>query len=101
MVQIIGQVAEEHGDERIAHVMSDIQRYHTDPTEAARLANDANVRLLVFTHFTPPLPSDSLNAIFFRGVNAIRPHGWIAGHDGTLVTLPANSTDVRVSSVSQ
>ena len=56
MVQRLHNIATEVGNTRIARILNDIQRYHTSPLEAAGLANDAHVKLLVFYHFTPPIP---------------------------------------------
>ena len=100
MVQLIQRAAKSTGDARIAQIMGDIQHYHTDPRDAARIANEAHARLLVLTHFNPPVSNPLVYKMFFRGVNSIRANGWISGKDGTLVTLPIDSTDVRVSTLS-
>ena len=82
---------------RIATILGDIQGYHTDPRDAARIANEAGVRLLIFNHISPRLANFLVTRMFLRGVSAIRPRGWMIGADGTFVTLPVGSTDVRVS----
>jgi ribonuclease Z len=101
LVQLIQKAAQKTGDSRLAQIMGEIQHYHTDPLDAARIANQAHVRLLVFTHLDPPVSNALLYRMFYRGVNSIRPHGWISGEDGTLVTLPIGSEAVKVSVLPQ
>jgi hypothetical protein len=36
---------------------------------------------------------------FVRGVDAVRPSGWLMADDGLLITLPAGSTAVDVGAV--
>ena len=99
MVQKLQAIAEATGNARMAHILHDIQSYHTSPVEAAQLANDAKVKLIVFYHFTPPVLNMVAESIFTRGVAAVRPDGWLMSHDGTLIELPLNSTEVKVGSV--
>ena len=99
LVQLIQQAASAAGDPRLAQTMGDIQHYHTDPLDAARIANQAHVRLLVFTHLDPPVSNPLLYRMFYRGVNRVRSAGWISGKDGTLITLPVGSTDVAISTI--
>jgi ribonuclease Z len=78
----------ESGQARLNKIFQDIQNYHTSPVEAAEIANLAGVKLLVFTHFTPP-PNNFLVAWSFqRGVSAVRADGVIMGEDNMLITLP-------------
>ncbi len=99
LVQLIQRGAEKIGNARIAGTMGDIQHYHTDPLDAARIANQAHVRLLVLTHLDPPVSNPLLYRMFYRGMKSVRAHGWISGEDGTLVTLPVGSRDVDVSAL--
>jgi ribonuclease Z len=101
LVALLQEAAQETGDARLAQTMGDIEHYHTDPLEAARLAERAHVRLLVFTHLNPPVSNLLLSRMFYRGVNDIRPHGWVSGEDGTLVTLPVGSSAVDVSTLAR
>jgi ribonuclease Z len=82
---------------RIAKILGDIPTYHATPVQAAEAANEAGVRLLVLYHLTPPPPAWIVEQAFVRGVSAVRPEDWLLGDDGTLVTLPAESTTVTVS----
>jgi ribonuclease Z len=99
LVQLIGKAASQTGNSRLAQIMADIQQYHTAPPDAARIANAAHARLLVFTHFNPPVDNPLLHRMLYRGVNQIRGHGWISGVDGTLITLPARSTTITTSTL--
>jgi ribonuclease Z len=101
LVQLIHNAAADVGDARIAQTMNDIQHYHTDPIEASRIANEAGVKLLVFTHLDPPPSNTLLSWMFYRGVNNNRKGAWISGRDGTLIALPVGSTRVIVKKVGQ
>jgi ribonuclease Z len=96
IVDKIAEIASELGRERVAKIMTDIRSYHTSPTEAAEVGNDAGVRLVVFTHLAPPPPSRIGERIFVRGVDQVRSEGWVLGQDGMLITLPVGSDTVRV-----
>jgi ribonuclease Z len=82
---------------RAAKLLGDIPSYHTTPVQAAEVANEAGVRLLVLYHLTPPPPAWIVEQAFVRGVSAVRPSDWVLGDDGTLVTLPPESTSVGVT----
>jgi len=97
LVARIGAAAERIGRPRVAKVMSDIPDYHTTPVEAAELANEAGVGLLVFTHLTPPPPARIVERVFTRGVDDVRPEGWMLADDGLLVTLPLGSDAIETS----
>lgn len=99
LVALIGDEAARAGQPRIAKIMSDIRTYHTSPVEAAEAANAAGVRLLVLTHLTPPPPVRLLEGVFVRGVDAVRPEGWVLADDGLLVTLPYRSVAVEVDAL--
>jgi ribonuclease Z len=95
ILAILEDVARKAGRPRVAQIFHDIPDYHTTPVEAARLANEAGVKLLVFTHLTPPPPNAFLARVFVRGVDEVRPKGWQLGDDGDYVELPAGSDEVR------
>jgi ribonuclease Z len=96
LVAMIGDAAAAAGRSRVAKIMHDIPSYHTTPVQAAEVANEAGVRLLVFYHLTPPPPLRLIEPVFTRGVSAVRPSGWRLGDDGLLVELPADSSAVEV-----
>jgi ribonuclease Z len=100
IVSIMHEEAEKIGRSRVAKILHDIPTYHTTPVEAAEVANEAGVRLLVLYHLTPPPPAAPLvERVFVRGVSAVRPRDWILADDGLLVTLPANSDAVQVGNL--
>ena len=63
--------------------MHDIPGYHTTPVEAARIANEAGAKRLVFTHMLPPLPNWVARHLFLNGVCAVRGRkAWSSGMTG-------------------
>jgi len=99
MVKKLQTIANEAGNDRLTHILHDIQSYHSSPVEAAKLANEANVKLVVFYHFTPPIPNMVAEAMFTRGVAEVRPDGWMMSHDGTMIELPIGSQEVKTGSL--
>lgn len=97
MVGLMNEAFTAAGRPRLAHIMHDIPGYHTSPVEAASVANEAEVKLLLFTHEVPVLPNFVAEKAFMKGVSAIRPSGVILGHDGDLVRLPGQSDSVNTS----
>ncbi len=84
------------GRPRPAKIMHDIPGYHTAPVDAARIANLAHAKLLLFTHLLPILPNAIAVRAFLKGVSDVRPDGVTVGHDGLIVRLPGHSTDIDV-----
>jgi len=95
LVRIVGEALAAHGNARGAKIMRDIPGYHTPPVEAARIANEAGVRRLVFTHMLPILPNRAAERLFLRGVGAVRSRGVELGHDGLLLRLPGGSDRIE------
>lgn len=95
MRQIYADAATQAGNPVIAKIMTDIENYHASPRDAAEVANDAKVKLLVYTHFIPQLATWFLRPLFFEGVSDVRPaSAWAAGFDGYRVDLPVGSDAV-------
>ena len=95
----IGQAAaEKAGMKRRAKILSDIPSYHTTPVQAAEIANEAGVGLLVLTHLTPPPPSGVIEFIFMRGVDDVR-EDVVVGDDGMLIELPRGSDEITIGSL--
>ncbi|MGD0143935.1 MAG: MBL fold metallo-hydrolase [Rhizomicrobium sp.] len=99
LVGILGAVLSAAGHPRPAKIMHDIPDYHTTPVQAARIANLAGAKLLVFTHINPPLPNFLAERAFLRGVSAVRPDGWLLGRDGTLIRLPGHSDAIEETTI--
>jgi len=99
LVAILGEAMTTYGRIRPAKIMHDIPDYHTTPVEAARIANMAGAKLLVFSHIIPPIPNVIAERAFLRGVSDVRPSGWVLGHDGTLIRLPGHSDIIEQTSL--
>jgi ribonuclease Z len=100
--QLVGIMRDEMlaaGRPRPAKIMHDIPGYHTTPVEAARIANLAHVKLLIYTHLLPILPNGIAIRAFLKGVSDVRPDGVRVGHDGLIVRLPGGGSDVLVGDV--
>jgi ribonuclease Z len=91
MIRLLADVLEESGDARRARILRDTPSYHTTPVEAAELANEAGVQLLVYSHVLPPLPNRVAERMFLRGVARKRPRGTLLAHDGLHLELPVGS----------
>ena len=74
---------------RMAKIFNDVETYHSDPVSVAKEANEAGVKLLVYTHLAPALPQPVLEKLFFEGVAEVRdPRTWLVGFDGLRIDLP-------------
>jgi ribonuclease Z len=87
------------GRPRQAKIFHDIPGYHSSPVDAAKIANLANARLLLFTHMLPMLPNAIAARAFLKGVEDVRDHGVRIGRDGLVVRLPKGSDAVNIGSV--
>ncbi|HUB85215.1 MAG TPA: MBL fold metallo-hydrolase [Rhizomicrobium sp.] len=99
MIAILGSVMMQNGRPRPAKIMHDIRTYHTTPVEAARIANMANAKLLLYTHTIPPLPNWIAERAFLAGVSDVRHGDWMLGHDGTLIRLPGHSDTIEKTAI--
>jgi len=93
MVNTIGRVLAKAGDRR-AKIMGDIPDYHTTPVEAAGIANEAGVKLLVYSHIVPVLPNEMAEHVFLRGVSDVRAQGVMLGYDELYLELPIGSGEI-------
>ncbi len=96
LIAMIGDAAAAAGRPRVAKIMHDIPSYHTTPVQAAEVANEAGVKLLVLYHLNPPPPNRLVERVFTRGVERARQGRWLLGDDGTLVALPIGSNAISV-----
>jgi ribonuclease Z len=97
MVGVMHDALAAAGHPRQAQIFHDIPGYHTAPVDAARIANEAHVRLLIFSHIIPMLPNRFAEKLFLRGVSDIRPEGVELGHDGRVLKLPAGTDRIEES----
>lgn len=96
MTRSLESAARTVGRDRTSAIMHDVQDYHISPEEAAKLANDAKVRLLVFYHLLPAPDGFLARRLFSHGVNGVRQGDWSMAEDGSLYTLPLGSDTVRI-----
>lgn len=99
LVAILGAALDAGGYHRPAKIMHDIPSYHTTPVQAARIANLAQAKLLVFSHINPPLPNWIAERAFLEGVSDTRPDGWVLGRDGMLIRLPGHSNAIERTTI--
>jgi ribonuclease Z len=99
MTRSLGSAARASGNDRTATVMHDIEDYHVTPEQAARLANDAGVRLLVFYHLLPAPDGFLPRRLFSSGVDASRRGDWTIADDGSLYTLPLESREISIGRI--
>jgi ribonuclease Z len=99
MTGTLERAAAEAGRPGTAAIMHDVQDYHISPEEAARLANAAGVRLLVFYHLLPAPDGWLMRRLFAAGVDEARKGNWTIAEDGSLYTLPIHTEEVRVGSI--
>ena len=102
LLGLVSGEMEAAGAARLAGVLRDTADYHLSPVQAARLAEAAGVRELVYTHIAPPipwraLPFDFIELPWLRGVREVRPKGVRLGEDGLLITVPVDGGPVRFS----
>jgi ribonuclease Z len=96
MVSALQDAAERHGRGAAAKIFADIPSYHTTPEDAARIAQQAGVRYLMFYHTIPALPLSYLNAAFLGNAPKIFMGPITVGRDGMMVSLPVGSTVVTM-----
>jgi ribonuclease Z len=97
MTRALGEGAAGGGRDSVASIMHDIENYHITPEQAAEIANDANVKLLVFYHLLPSPDGLLARRLFAQGIDSVRRGGWAISEDGSLYTLPLGSSEVRMS----
>lgn len=93
MVKLLEEGLAERGDRR-SQVMHDIVGAHSTPVQAAEIANEAGVKLLVYSHIVPRLPNVIAKRVFLRGVSDVRKDGLLIAWDGLHLELPAGSEKI-------
>jgi ribonuclease Z len=89
------------GRDRTAAIMHDIEDYHITPEQAATIANDAGVKLLVFYHLLPAPDGALPRRLFAQGVNETRKGKWTIADDGSLYTLPIGSKEIQTGRITE
>lgn len=90
LVGLMRDAAANAGQDVSAQIFADIPSYHTTPSEAAELAQAADVRVLALTHLIPPLPIWGLEGPFLGGARS-RFDGdlWVM-RDGDVISMPSS-----------
>ncbi|MGD1933605.1 MAG: MBL fold metallo-hydrolase [Candidatus Phaeomarinobacter sp.] len=97
LVGILTEAARKAGRANIAKITIDILDYHTYPVQAAEVAQEAGVGMLVFHHIVPALPLAALEGVFMEGVSDAYDGPVAVAVDGDFWSLPAG-TDAIVYS---
>lgn len=99
MTHSLEDAAHTVGRDRTSAIMHDVQDYHISPEEAAQIANDASVKLLVYYHLLPAPDGFLTRRLFSNGVNSVREGEWTIADDGSMYTLPLGSEKVRIGRI--
>jgi ribonuclease Z len=99
MTKSLEDASRSAGRNSTAKIMRDIQDYHISPEEAAQIANQANVRLLVFYHLAPAPDGFLQRRLFSSGVDKVRKGDWTMARDGSLYTMPIGSREIRIGKI--
>ena len=72
IVSMMEDFTKRSGNDLLSKILFDVQDYHTDPVDAAKAANEAGVKHLIFYHLAPAPAIWLVEDMFVRGVNSIR-----------------------------
>lgn len=97
LVALQEQAARQAGRANLQAVFHDIPGYHTSPEAAAAIAERAGVRFLVLSHIVPALPMHALHGTFLGKARQIFRGRLRIGEDGDMLSLPAGSTEIKLS----
>jgi ribonuclease Z len=99
MTRSLQAAARGAGRDHQATIYHDIEDYHITPEQAATIANEAHVKLLVYYHLLPAPDGFLARRLFAQGINEARHGDWTIAYDGSLYTLPIRKTSRSVRSV--
>jgi len=91
-VQLVNML-NEYGRPTVSKVAHDIVSYHASPEDAARIAEKAGVKHLLYSHIIPPLNSKILEDYFVKHARKIYSGDITVGVDGMLFSMPSNSDE--------
>ncbi|MBK7895537.1 MAG: MBL fold metallo-hydrolase [Anaerolineaceae bacterium] len=94
MSQMLSEAGEDM-ENNLSSITEDIQESHIKPEEAAFVAKEAGVPVLMITHVLPPVP-DFLKRPFLRDARAVYDGHLQMANDGTLISLPVNSDQFSI-----
>ncbi len=88
-VELQEKAAAELGNKLLSKMMRDIREYHLDINELAQLAEEAKVKRLALSHFSPPLPHEMAIKKFFEMPAKQHYSGEVLyGNDGFIIQIP-------------
>ena len=96
LIELLREGAGQAGRENLRKLFADIIDYHTSPEQAAEVARDAKVGLLLLNHIAPPLPLPGMEAAFLGHAADIFRGPIRVGADGDFVSLPVGSTALNL-----
>jgi ribonuclease Z len=96
LMGVIQEAAEAVGNSSMAAIAHDVLDYHASPVEAAESAEKVGAGHLLYYHIVPPMPIPGLAAVFLDGVNVAYGGPVTLGRDGTTISLPSESGEIRV-----
>lgn len=97
LVGVLKQGATTAGRNNLVKIFDDILDYHSSPEQAAETARDAKARYLVLNHIVPMLAVPGMEKAFLGQAPGIYDGPIRVAADGDFLSLPAGSTDIRVS----
>ncbi len=97
LVGLLGEAAGQANRPNLKKIMADIVDYHTTPDQAAEVARDAHVGMLLLNHIAPPLPLPGMDKVFLGEAPSIYSGKLRLARDGDFISLPAGSKDISVS----
>lgn len=97
LVGLITEAARKAGQTNIEKITVDILDYHTYPVQAAEIAQEAGVGMLVFHHIVPALPLAALEGPFMEDVADAYDGPVAIAADGDFWSLPAGSDAITYS----
>jgi ribonuclease Z len=89
MVEMLAKAPDASGNSRAGTMARQVIAYHTSPVDAAAIAKEASVPLLVFTHEVPPLRNGLMRRMFMRGVADAHGPGKTHSRQGRALDLAA------------
>jgi ribonuclease Z len=97
MIKILHDLAGYSPSPSLAKITADIPSYHTTPEDAAKIAQEAGVRQLVYYHISPPIPNPILNNVFIGDAPKYYNGPIVIGTDGLLIYMPPYSDKIVIS----
>lgn len=95
LVNMINGAAVKTHNRTMERITRDILEYHASPLDAAEIARDAGVGHLLYYHIVPTLPLPGLDVVWLDGADVIFPKHTL-GKDGTTISLPTGSREIRL-----